>query len=143
MSKHGRVNVRSPIEELDNLQVVNRHTYDGPRDRSYLYIGRGTPLGNNWSHVAGTTAQFKVETRLDAIAEYRRWLWTQIQSAKGPAFEALQEIKDRVTNGEKINLACHPQPCHGTDSREQTSFIFSHAWNHIRFSSHSHHPGDL
>ena len=115
MSKHGRVNVRSPIEELDNLQVVNRHTYDGPRDRSYLYIGRGTPLGNNWSHVAGTTAQFKVETRLDAIAEYRRWLWTQIQSAKGPAFEALQEIKDRVTNGEKINLACscHPQPCHG------------------------------
>ena len=115
MSKHGRVNARSPIEELENLQVVNRHTYDGPRDRSYLYIGRGTPLGNNWSHVAGTTAQFKVETRLDAIAEYRRWLWTQIQSAKGPAFEALQEIRDRVTNGEKINLACscHPQPCHG------------------------------
>lgn len=115
MSKHGRVNARSPIEDLENLQVVNRHTYDGPRDRSYIYIGRGTPLGNNWSHVAGTSAQFKVETRLDAIAEYRRWLWTQIQSAKGPAFEALQQIKDRVTNGEKINLACscHPQPCHG------------------------------
>lgn len=115
MSKHGRVNARSPIEELENLQVVNRHTYDGPRDRSYLYIGRGTPLGNNWSHVTGTTAQFKVETRLDAIAEYRRWLWTQIQSAKGPAFEALQQIKDRVTSGEKINLACscHPKPCHG------------------------------
>ncbi len=115
MSKHGRVNARSPIEELENLQVVNRHTYDGPRDHSYLYIGRGTPLGNNWSHVAGTTAQFKVETRLDAIAEYRRWLWTQIQSARGPAFEALQQIKDRVTNGEKINLgcSCHPQPCHG------------------------------
>lgn len=115
MSKQGRVNARSPIEELENLQVVNRHTYDGPRDQSYLYIGRGTPLGNNWSHVAGTTAQFKVETRLDAIAEYRRWLWIQIQAARGPAFEALQEIKDRVTNGEKINLACscHPQPCHG------------------------------
>ena len=115
MSKKGRVNTRSPIEELENLQVVNRHTYDGPRDQSYLYIGRGTPLGNNWSHVAGTTAQFKVETRLDAIAEYRRWLWTQIQAARGPAFEALQQIKDRFTNGEKINLACscHPQPCHG------------------------------
>lgn len=115
MGKHGRVNARSPIEELENLQVVNRHTYDGPRDRSYLYIGRGTPLGNNWSHVTGTTAQFKVETRLDAIAEYRRWLWTQIQSAKGPAFEALQQIKDRVTSGEKIKLACscHPKPCHG------------------------------
>jgi len=115
MSKHGRVNARSPIEELENLQVVNRHTYDGPRDHSYLYIGRGTPLGNNWSHVAGTTAQFKVESRLDAIAEYRRWLWTQIQSAKGPAFEALQQIKDRATSGEKINLACscHPKACHG------------------------------
>src|SRR5438067_2332782 len=115
MSKHGRVNPRSPIEELDHLQVVNWHTYDGPCDRSYLYIGRGTPLGNNWSHVAGTAAQFRVETRLDAIAEYRRWLWTQIQSAKGPAFEALQQVKDRVTNGDKINLACscHPKACHG------------------------------
>ncbi len=115
MSKHGRVNPRSPIEELENLQVVNRHTYNGPRDRSYLYIGRGTPLGNNWSHLTGTAAQFKVDTRLEAIAEYRRWLWTQIQSAKGPAFAALQQIKDRVKTGEKINLACscHPQPCHG------------------------------
>src|SRR2546430_6650744 len=96
MSK--RVNPRSPIEELDHLQVVNRHTYDGPRDRSYLYIGRGTPLANNWSHVAGTAAQFRAETRLDAIAEYRRSLWTQIQSAKRPAFEALQQTKARVTN---------------------------------------------
>jgi hypothetical protein len=125
MSKHGRVNVRSPIEELENLQVVNRHTYDGPRDRSYVYIGRGSPLGNNWSHAAGTTAQFKVETRLDAIAEYRRWLWTRIQSAKGAAFEALQQIKDRATSGEKINLACscHPKPCHGDVVKSAVEYL--------------------
>ena len=36
---------RKPAPELANLQVVNRHTYSGPRDNSYLYIGRGTPLG--------------------------------------------------------------------------------------------------
>lgn len=104
-----------PIQELANLQVINRHTYDGPRDASYLYIGRGTPLGNNWSHVNGTAAQFQVATRLDAISEYRQWLWQEIQSGKGAAFNALEQIKDRVVSGEKVNLACscHPEPCHG------------------------------
>jgi hypothetical protein len=27
--------------------------------------------------------------------------------------------------------------------KAQTAFIFSHGWNHIRYSSHSHHQGDL
>jgi len=41
-------------------------------------------------------AQFKVETRLDAIAEYRQWLWQEIQSDKGAAVDALQQLKERA-----------------------------------------------
>ena len=33
----------SAAEELENVAVVNRHTYSGPQDNTYIYIGRGTP----------------------------------------------------------------------------------------------------
>jgi hypothetical protein len=105
MSINGKPDQFAATQALDNLQVINRHTYEGPRDQSYLYIGRGTPLGNNWSHVTGTAATFKVATRQDAVAEYRRWLRSEIQSGKGPALQALQNIKERVTQGEKVKLA--------------------------------------
>ena len=35
----------SAADELENVAVVNRHTYAGPQDNSYVYIGRGTLLG--------------------------------------------------------------------------------------------------
>lgn len=113
MSRNTRARVQNP--QLDNVQVVNRHTYVGPRDASYVYIGRGTPLGNNWSHVSGTQAQFHVATREIAIDQYRHWLWNEIQSAKGPVVNALNQLKERATQGEKLNLACscHPEACHG------------------------------
>src|SRR6185437_7416322 len=42
----------SPAPELENVVVVNRHTYSGPRDNTFVYIGRGTPLGNQWSNLS-------------------------------------------------------------------------------------------
>jgi len=103
-----------PIQELANLQVINRHSFDGPRMPPTITSAVGRP----WEiTVAGQRYRrsFKVETRLDAIAEYRQWLWQEIQSDKGAAVDALQQLKERAVAGEKIYLACscHPQPCHG------------------------------
>ena len=105
----------SAAEELENVAVVNRHTYSGPRDNSYIYIGRGTPLGNQWSHTPGTAAAHKVETREDAVSKFHEWLSSQIDKGEGPVFRAIQQIKERVAIGEEIKLACScvPQLCHG------------------------------
>src|SRR6266536_6228289 len=105
----------SAAEELENVAVVNRHTYSGPRDNSYIYIGRGTPLGNQWSHTPGTAAAHKVETREDAVSKFHEWLSSQIDKGEGPVFRAIQQIKERVAIGEQIKLACScvPQLCHG------------------------------
>jgi hypothetical protein len=105
----------SAAEELENVAVVNRHTYSGPRDNSYIYIGRGTPLGNQWSHTPGTAAAHKVETREDAVSKFHEWLSSQIAKGEGPVFRAIQQIKERVAIGEQIKLACScdPKLCHG------------------------------
>jgi hypothetical protein len=105
----------SAAEELENVAVVNRHTYSGPRDNSYIYIGRGTPLGNQWSHTPGTAAAHRVETREQAVSTFQEWLSSQIDKGEGPVFRAIQQIKERVAIGEQIKLACScvPQLCHG------------------------------
>src|SRR6266849_7228908 len=106
---------RNPAPELANLQVVNRHTYSGPRDNSYVYIGRGTPLGNNWSHAPNTAAQYQAASREEAVGHYRQWLWKEVQNGKGPAFQALEQLKVRAAKGENVSLvcSCSPQLCHG------------------------------
>lgn len=113
MNRNGHLKASTP--DLANLAVVNRHTFTGPRDESYVYIGRGTPLGNNWSHVPETDAQFRVGSREEAVGRYRQWLWQEMQRGNGPAFKALETLKERAVAGEKLSLACScsPQLCHG------------------------------
>src|SRR5215216_106419 len=105
----------SAAEELENVAVVNRHTYSGPQDNSYIYIGRGTPLGNQWSHVTGTAATHKADTREKAVSRFNDWLAAQIDKGEGPVFKALQQIKERAAIGEQIKLVCScvPELCHG------------------------------
>lgn len=113
MSINGQQRTLAP--KLANLQVVNRHTYEGPRDQSYVYIGRGTPLGNNWSFHPSTSAQYLVGNREEAVGQYRLWLWDQIQRGNNPAATTLNQLKERALKGEKLSLACScsPQLCHG------------------------------
>ena len=113
MSRNGHERTLAP--ELANVEVVNRHHYSGAQDNSYSYIGRGTPLGNNWSHVSHTTAQFRVATREQAVDQYRHWLWQEIQRGTGPAFTTLSKLTERAIKGEKVVLSCSCKPdlCHG------------------------------
>ncbi len=107
----------SPAPELENVVVVNRHTYSGPRDNTFVYIGRGTPLGNQWSNLSGTAATYRVATREEAVSRFDGWLWEQIEKGDGPAFTFIQQLMRRAANGEQIKLACSctPKLCHGDD----------------------------
>src|ERR1051325_8806032 len=114
--KPPRAKVRlSAAEELENVVVVNRYSYSGPQDNTYFYIGRGTPLGNQWSNIADTAAPYRVETRQQAVSKYNDWLAAQIDKGQGPVFQALQRLKDLAGRGEQLKLACSctPELCHG------------------------------
>ena len=114
--KAQRAKVRlSAAPELENIVVVNRHSYAGPKDNTYFYIGRGTPLGNQWSDTPNTAATYRVETRAQSLTKYDHWLADQIAKAQGPVFQALQELKAVAARGEPVNLGCScvPELCHG------------------------------
>lgn len=68
------------------------------------YIGRPSPFGNPFSHKAGTLAQFKVETREEAIEKFREWFLSQPELVAC----AKVELKDQI-----LGCWCKPLACHG------------------------------
>lgn len=92
-----------------HLKVVNKH-----HGETGIYIGRGSPLGNPYSHMANTKAQFKTATRDEAIEKYRVWLRQQIDSGNATVINELQRIGNLAIDGPvKLQCFCSPQACHG------------------------------
>lgn len=81
-------------------RVVNKYkeSYD-------VYIGRGSIWGNPYTHrdLAGTKAQFKTETREEAIEKYREYILQ-----KPELLAKLPELEGKV-----LGCFCKPQSCHG------------------------------
>lgn len=68
-----------------------------------IYIGRPSKWGNPFSHRQGTSAEFKVSNRAEAIQKYEEWILTQ------PHLMAdLRELRGKV-----LGCWCNPKPCHG------------------------------
>ncbi|MFS8304204.1 DUF4326 domain-containing protein [Bacillus altitudinis] len=89
--------LRRGLCENGNLKsntVVNKH-HGVPDD---VYIGRGSQWGNPFSHLSNTEADFKVDTREEAIEMYRRWLITQPRLVK-----SLRDLK-----GKTLGCFCKP-----------------------------------
>lgn len=67
-----------------------------------MYVGRGSPFGNPFTHGESRLAQFRVATRAEAIARYEDWLLQQ------PELVArLPELRGKV-----LGCWCAPLPCH-------------------------------
>ena len=73
------------------------------KKRYDVYIGRPSKWGNPWSHEEDTMAEFKVETRAEAIRKYEEWVRAQpdmMASIK-------RELKSKV-----LGCWCVPRLCH-------------------------------
>lgn len=68
-----------------------------------VYIGRPSKWGNPYSHKEDTTAQFKVNTREEAIIAYEKYLLNTPE-----LMNSLVELKDKV-----LGCWCYPKACHG------------------------------
>lgn len=68
-----------------------------------VYIGRPSKWGNPFSHQEGTLAQFRVDTREEAVQAYEEWLHTQPH-----LIAALPELRGKV-----LGCWCAPKACHG------------------------------
>jgi hypothetical protein len=72
-----------------------------------VYIGRPSRWGNTFSHRAQAQAPFRVATREQAIARYRRQLWSDIRGGR----ISLEELA--ALSGKTLACWCKPAPCHG------------------------------
>ena len=68
-----------------------------------VYIGRPSKWGNPFSHKEGTSAEFKVDSRKQAIEKFEEYLISNksLQSD-------LHELKGKV-----LGCWCYPKACHG------------------------------
>lgn len=84
-------------------EVLNRR---GPLPvdlRNAVYVGRPSKWGNPFSHLSGTLAQYKVESRDEAVSAHRWWfLWNA----------ELVKAARRELRGKDLICWCKPKSCH-------------------------------
>lgn len=87
---------------MPKTTVINIHK---AKKGGYEYIGRGSKWGNPFSHLVGTKAAYLVQSRDEAISEFKKW----ITEGEGVfLLSSLHEIRGKV-----LGCYCAPLPCHG------------------------------
>jgi hypothetical protein len=86
---------------MGKTTVVNINRV-GPEVK-YIYCGRGSDFGNDWSHLQWSMAKYKVKTRAESISCHRAWLKTQA--------ELIARIR-RELKGQVLGCHCKPALCH-------------------------------
>jgi len=83
---------------MSKVVHFKKHPYD-------VYIGRPSKWGNPFSHKDGTLAEFKMATREEAIAAYRKWI------TEGEGMHLLDDLHE--LKGKVLGCWCKPLACHG------------------------------
>jgi len=95
------------------VEVINIREFKPPEEE-YVYIGRGSPLGNKWTHMKTSKADFVVSTRDESIRQYELWILERIKY-RNPQSTAIHECTLRLVRDGHLKLGCFcvPLACHG------------------------------
>ena len=98
------------------IKVVNKRTHKPSPDAIDEYIGRGSGLGNPFTHIKRrmTLAKYVVESPEKALAMYEGWLPLQLANPKSAASIQFRHIV-KLAEKYDVNLVCFcaPNRCHG------------------------------
>ena len=97
---------------LPEIKIINHHQLCFDDNE---YIGRGSPLGNPFSHKENTRAAVVVESREKAIEMYAKYLLEQIQEGNQSVIDEMDRLAHIAMSKGKLVLRCYcaPKPCHG------------------------------
>ena len=93
------------------IYVYNSHQEDFTNKSNNFYIGRGSPLGNPFSH-NGVRSVFKTltfKTREEAIEAYDKY-FDKMYGNNEEFTKAFDEIYKHYKNGEDVYLQCFCKP---------------------------------
>ena len=93
---------------------INIHNKRKSNPVDGVYIGRPSVLGNPFSHLKGTLADYSVSSRDEAVDRYETWLRSELKTNKVVVKE-MRKLYKKFTNSGCLNLVCwcHPARCHG------------------------------
>lgn len=96
--------------------ITVKNKYKSKAEPNDIYIGRGSPLGNPFTHfdLSKTKAEFHRETREEAVSSYEKYIWDKIRNGDTKICSEIDRIYELALNGD-VNLVCFckPKSCHG------------------------------
>jgi len=101
-----------------HIKVVSKRNLSPELGWSNVYVGRPSALGNPF-------AMKSESDRLAVVAQYRKWLWHEINNSQSKALFELLALADRVKAGECIRLVCwcSPKKCHADVMSKVTEIV--------------------
>lgn len=100
---------------MHTITVANKRHGDAFDDNcNGFYVGRGTPLGNPFTHAfSSKPGVLKVKTRHEAIERYKGWLAERISVKDPKVIQQLNRIAAAAMKRD-ITLICYcaPKACH-------------------------------
>ena len=95
-----------------SITVVRKGTATAPGAVRF-YVGRGSPLGNPFTHKEGTTAAHQVESREAAVEAFAAHLQVKLDQKDEPIRKALNKIALAAMKGPvELECFCAPHACH-------------------------------
>lgn len=106
---------------MNKILIENKRRYTHNLNDYAFYIGRGSVLGNPFTHIPKefTKAEFQVRTREESINSYRIWIKEKIEQKDYQILSFLKELAQTYLEHD-IHLVCYcaPKSCHGEVIKE-------------------------
>lgn len=99
------------------MKILNKHYDEIPEDA--VYIGRGSKWGNPYSHLEGTTAEYVVDSREEAVRLYEEYVRSNQE-----LYLSLPELV-----GKDLVCYCSPNLCHGEVLRKLALSLGRRGWD--------------
>jgi len=97
------------------IKVYNTKFEDHSSDPNNFYVGRGSPLGNPYTHNGkrSNKAKLSFKTREESIEAYKRF-FKAVYGEDNELTRYFDKIYEKYKNGEDVYLQCFckPLPCH-------------------------------
>lgn len=89
-----------------------------------IYIGRGSLLGNPYTHIPkGTKADYIVVSREEACLEYEAWLWNKVLVERD---RKIINFLAKIDENARLICYCVPKQCHGETVIRVSKWVKKH-----------------
>lgn len=95
---------------MASITVVNKRFYSAP----HMSGDRSSVLGNRYSHLKDSKAEFIVKTREESLELAKEDIYNRLEKGEEPLLQTIASIIVRYNSGEDIVLGCwcKPKDCH-------------------------------